>query len=228
MSPSDRPARFPVLLDVTGRLVVIVGATRSSERLAASLAGHGADVVVVAPEASDSMRAMEADGLLTIEARGYVRGDLARAFVAVIASGSAEVDAAAADEARQAGALVVVSADAGASDLTVPSVVKRGALQIAVSTDGIAPAVAQRVRRELSAAYGPEWGVYTALMGAVRTRAIEAHGLTDRDLKPLFDAIAESDVLARIRAGEDPSVDDLLKEFAASLPGAETENEETE
>jgi len=228
MSPTDRPARFPVLLDVSGRLVVIVGATRSSERLATSLAGHGADVVVIAPEVSDSMRAMEADGLLTVEARGYVRGDLARAFVAVIDSGSAEIDAAAADEARQSGALVVVTADAGASDLTVPSVVKRGALQIAVSTDGIAPAVAQRVRREVAATYGAEWGVYTALMGAVRTCAIERHGLTDRELKPLFDTIATSDVLVRIRAGEDPSADDLLKEFAASLPGAEAATEETE
>jgi precorrin-2 dehydrogenase/sirohydrochlorin ferrochelatase len=226
MSAADRPARFPVLLDVSGRLVVIVGASRASERMAASLAAHGADVVIIAPTASADALAMQADGVLTIEPRGYVRGDLKGAFIVVSASGSAEVDAAVAEEASQAGALTIVPADAGASDLTVPSVVRRGAMQIAVSTDGIAPAVAQRVRRELAAKYGPEWGVYVALMGAVRTRAIETLGLTDRDLAPLYDAVAASDVIGRIRSGEDPDAEGILKEFAATLPGAADVTEE--
>lgn len=226
MSPLGRPARFPVLLDVSGRLVVIVGADRASERMAASLAAHGADVVVIAPDVSASLHAMEADGLLTIESRGYVRGDLARAFIVVSASGSPEVDRAIAEEAKQAGALMVVPADADASDLTVPSVVRRGPLQIAISTDGTAPAVARRVRRDLAKRYGPEWGVYVALMGAVRTLAIETHGLGDPELAPLFDAIGESDILRRIRSGEDPTAAELLEEFAAALPGADGTIEE--
>lgn len=220
MSPGARPARFPVLLDVNGKLVVIVGATRASERMAVGLADHGADVVIIAPDVSAEILDMEADGVLKVEPRGYVRGDLAAAFLVVSACRSCELDEAVAAEASQIGALLIMPADAGASDLTVPSVVRRGPMQIAVSTDGIAPAVAHRVRRELAAKYGPEWGVYVALMGAVRTMAIEMHGLTDREIKPLFDAIAESDVLDRIRSDEDPTADAILEEFAAALPGA--------
>lgn len=220
MSPPDRPARLAVSLNVGGRLVVVIGATRGSERMAASMAEHGADVVIIAPIVSSEVLDMEAEGRLTTESRGYVRGDCAGAFIVVAASGSIEVDHAIAEEASQTGALVIMPADAGRSNLSVPSVVRRGPLQIAVSTDGVAPEVARRVKRELAAAYGPEWGVYVALLGAVRTTAIERHALTDWQLKPLFDEVAASDVLERIRSGVDPTADEILKEFAAALPGA--------
>ncbi len=217
MSPAPSFERYPVLLDVTGRLAVVIGSTHAAERAAVALVAHGADVVVITTDASASLVGLEADGSLTVEQRGYVRGDLAGAFIAVSASGSPEIDAAVRDEARTAGVLVSIAADAGASDFTVPSVVQRGPLQITVSTGGIAPAVAKRVRRQIAAAYGSEWGIYAALLGAVRTRAIERFGVGDAELKPLFDSIADSDLLYRINAGEDPTADDVLEQHAAAM-----------
>jgi siroheme synthase-like protein len=217
MSPAPSFERYPVLLDVTGRLAVVIGSTHAAERAAVALVAHGADVVVITTDASASLVGLEADGSLTVEQRGYVRGDLAGAFIAVSASGSPEIDAAVRDEARTAGVLVSIAADAGASDFTVPSVVQRGPLQITVSTGGIAPAVAKRVRRQIAAAYGSEWGIYAALLGAVRTRAIERFGVGDAELKPLFDSIADSDLLYRINAGEDPTADEVLEQHAAAM-----------
>lgn len=217
MSRSSRSARYPVMLDVNGRLVVVIGATRAAERMATAMASRGADVVIISPVVPPSLLEFEASGALTIESRSYVRGDLAGAFIAVAASGSAEIDAAVRDEAQAEGVLLSVLADGDASDFTVPSVVRRGPLQIAVSTGGVAPAVARRVRREISASYGPEWGVYAALLGAVRTRAIELYGLDDAGLTPLFDAIAASGLLERIGAGEDPSADDVLAAHSDAL-----------
>jgi precorrin-2 dehydrogenase/sirohydrochlorin ferrochelatase len=157
-----------------------------------------------------------------------VRGDLAGAFIVVCATSSPEIDAAVREEAKSLGALVSVLADAAASEFTMPSVIRRGPLQIAVSTGGIAPSVVRVVRREIAATYGPEWGVYTALVGAVRTRAFERFGVGDAELKPLFDSIAASDLLDRIRAGEDPSADDVLEEHAAAMePGTATDEETT-
>jgi precorrin-2 dehydrogenase/sirohydrochlorin ferrochelatase len=226
MSPARSFDRYPVLLDVSGRLAVVVGATKAAERMAVSMAAHGADVVVITGEASASLVDLEAEGVLTVEQRGYVRGDLADAFIAIAASGSPEIDAAVREEARAAGVLVSVAADADASDFTVPAVVERGPLQIAVSTGGIAPAVNKRVRREIAATYGPEWGIYTALLGAVRTRAIQQFGVGDVGLKPLFDSIAGSDLLDRIRAGEDPSADEVMEQNAAAMePEAEVGEE---
>jgi precorrin-2 dehydrogenase/sirohydrochlorin ferrochelatase len=209
--------RYPVLISLSRRLVVVFGGTRAAERTAAAMAAHGADVVVITPDVSDSLTALEASGVLTVEPRGYVRGDLAGAFLAVSAADSPEIQVAIRDEAKTRGTLLNVLADADASDFTVPSVVRRGALQIAVSTGGIAPAAARRVRRELAAAYGPEWAVYVALLGAVRARAIERYGVGDWGLKPLFDSIEASDLLDRIKAGEDPTAEEVLEQHAASM-----------
>jgi precorrin-2 dehydrogenase/sirohydrochlorin ferrochelatase len=209
---------YAVMLDVAGKLVVVVGGGPAAQRAARSLASHKANVVVIAPDMPIELRQAEADGLMTVEPRDFAPADLKGAFLVVAASGSAETDFIVAGAARERGILVNVASDAGASDYIVPSVVKRGALQIAVSTDGVAPAVARRVRRDLARRYGPEWGVYVALMGAVRLRMIETRGIGDAELAPLFDAIGESDVLARIRSGEDPTVDEIIEEFAAALP----------
>ena len=217
MSPAPNPERLPVLLDVSGRLVVVVGSSRAAVRTGTTMASHGADVVVISPDVSESLLELEAAGVLTTEARGYVRGDLTGALLAVCASGSPEIDAAVREEAGALGVLVTVLADADASTFTVPSVVRRGPLQIAVSTGGIAPSVARRVRREIASTYGPEWGVYVALLGAVRIRAIERFGVGDAGLGPLFESIAASDLLDRIRAGEDPSAADVLEEHAAAM-----------
>jgi len=227
MSPAGRADRLPILLDVSGQLVVVVGATRAAERTAATMASYGANVVVITPDISESLLELEASGVLTTEARGYVRGDLTGAFIAVCAAGSPEIDAAVREEARALGVLVSVMNDADASGFTMPSVVQRGPMQIAVSTGGIAPSVARRVRREIAATYGPEWGVYVALLGAVRTRAIERFGLGDAGLAPLFASIAASDLLDRVRAGEDPLADDVLEEHASAMePDAEPGSEE--
>jgi siroheme synthase-like protein len=226
MIPAERPDRYPVLLDVSGRLVVVVGSSHAAERTAASMAAHGADVVVISPDVSASLVELEGAGVLTVERRGYVRGDLSGAFIAICAADSLEIDSAVRSEAKSLGILVSVLADADASDFTVPSVVRRGALQIAVSTGGIAPSVARNVRREIAATYGPEWGVYVALLGAVRARAIERFGVGDAGLQPLFDAIAGSDLLERIRSGDDPSAEELLEAHAASMEDATDIDEE--
>ncbi len=220
MSPSGSHDRYPVLLDVSGRLVIVLGGTKQAERAAAAMAAHGADVVVITPDVSDSLTELEASGALTVEPRGYVRGDLAGAFMAVSAVDSPEIAEAIRDEAKTRGTLLSVLADAGASDFTVPSVVHRGPLQIAISTGGIAPSAARRVRREVAATYGPEWGLYVTLLGAVRKRAIRRFGVGDAGLRPLFDAIDASDLLDRIKAGADPTPDAVLEEFAGAMKPA--------
>ena len=209
--------RYPALLDVTSRLVIVIGGTRQAERSAAALAAHGADVVMITADVSPSLLELQASGALTVEPRGYVRGDLAGAFMAVSAESSPEIAAAIREEAKTRGTLLNVLADGDASDFIVPSVVRRGPLQIAISSGGIAPSATRRVRREIATAYGPEWGVYITLLGAVRKRAIHRFGVGDAGLKPLFEAIDASDLLGRIKGGADPAPDEVLDEFASAM-----------
>ena len=210
---------YAVMLKVAGRLAVVVGSGLGAIRAANSLLAHGADVVVIAPEVSDDLLRMEAEGELSVEVRQYKRGDLDSAFVVIVASGSAEIDAAVATEAREGGVLVNMAGDAAASDFIVPSVVRRGALQIAVTTAGGAPSVAREVRRGIATAYGPEWEAYTRLVTELRVLAIERTGRTDSDLAPLFTAVADSDLRARLAAGEKVTAEALFEEHAGTVTG---------
>jgi precorrin-2 dehydrogenase / sirohydrochlorin ferrochelatase len=225
MSEAERPAHYPVMLDVVGRLSVVVGGGASALRAAASLAKHGADVVVITPDVSVDLQRMEADGLLTVEPRGYVRGDLEGAFLAVVSSGSSETDAAVAAEARERKTLLNVQSDGAASDFIVPSVVVRGDLQIAVSTQGKAPSAAREVRRSIAEAYGPEWGRYVELVGELRTLAVERTGLSDADLAHLFAYVADSDARERIAGGGDVTAEDLYRSYLVSSGDAPADDE---
>lgn len=216
--PAAQP--YAVMLNVAGKLAVIVGGDARSVRAAKSLSSHGADVVVISPAISEELLAMEGDGELTVEARGYARGDLDGAFIAVAASGSAEVDGAVVREAREVGALVNVPGDAGASDFIVPSVVRRGRLQVAVATAGGAPWVTREVRRGIAETYGPEWDDYTRLMSELRVLAMDKTGLSDAGLAPLFAAVDAPEVRRLLAAGRRFTAQELFDEHAAALSAA--------
>jgi siroheme synthase-like protein len=100
------PDRYPVTLDLAGRLVLVIGGAPAAEAKALSLTAYGADVVLVAARPGEAMRAAEADGSLTVWSRGYVRGDLEGAALVVCASGSHEIDEAVRAEAAGRGVLV--------------------------------------------------------------------------------------------------------------------------
>jgi precorrin-2 dehydrogenase/sirohydrochlorin ferrochelatase len=116
-----------------------------------------------------------------------------------------------------------VACDAAASEFIVPSVVRRGALQIAVTTGGGAPSVAREVRRGIAAAYGPEWAEYTRLVTELRILAIERTGLPDADLAPLFAALEESGLRARLAAGEKVTAEALYEQHEGVLTGSSPE-----
>jgi precorrin-2 dehydrogenase / sirohydrochlorin ferrochelatase len=113
----------------------------------------GAGVVVVAPE----IRPELADMGIEILSRPYEYGDLEGARLAFTATDSREVNAAVAREARERGIPINVADLPAEGDFAVPSTLRRGALQVAVSTGGASPTLARRIRSELEEGFGPEW-----------------------------------------------------------------------
>jgi precorrin-2 dehydrogenase/sirohydrochlorin ferrochelatase len=209
---------YPVFLDLGRRLCVIVGGGSVALRKARTLADYGADVVVIAPEVSEQLAEMQSEGLITVEQRGYVRGDLADAFLAICATDSEEVNRAVYAEAEERRCLVNVVDVPELCSFIVPSVVRRGGLQLAISTGGAAPAVAKRLRKRLSAELGEEWGDYVTLMGEVRALVLERVPGGEAVRKPIFERIADSDLLERMGKGERPSAKKVFKEFVTDAP----------
>jgi precorrin-2 dehydrogenase / sirohydrochlorin ferrochelatase len=211
-------AYYPVYLDLVGRPCVVVGGGRVAERKVETLLKYGADVTVIAPEVTPAIEELvEADRII-VERRGYVRGDLTGAFVVICATDSEEINRAVYSEAEETGVLVNVVDVPPLCNFIVPSIVRRGGLQIAISTGGAAPAVAKRVRKRQQEEFGEEWGPYVALLGEVRALAMSEIE-DDAERKAFFERVADSDLLARFARGETPTAGDVVAEFAPPAVG---------
>jgi len=99
--------------------------------------------------------------------------------------------------------------------------VTRGDLQIAISTGGASPALAKRIRAQLEEEFGEDYATLVGLMKEFRS-LVMSRVASPAARRRIFDAVADSDVLDRIRAGVDVSAEDLVKEFAPPQPPAAT------
>ena len=136
-----------------------------ANRKARKLLQARAEVVVVSPEVKPELESMA----IAVRRRPYEEGDLDGAFLAFAATDRREVNAAVAREARARGIPVNVADEPSEGDFALPSTLRRGQLQVAVSTGGASPTLARRIRRELEGVFGPEWaGVVAALQRARR------------------------------------------------------------
>lgn len=162
---------LPVMLNVRGRRCVIVGGGRVALRRLGSLLAAGAQVEVIAPEVE---AAIEALAEVKVHRRAWCPGDLDGAKLVVIATSDAVVNAAAAKEAAQAGALVNRADDPAVGDVSIPAHASDGLVTIAVHTGGASAAAAAAIRRELSASLAPHWPAMLALAQTWRPRVQQA------------------------------------------------------
>jgi siroheme synthase-like protein len=167
------PPRFayPVSLDLAGRHAVVVGAGAVALGKADALLEAGARLTVVAAGPPDALERLEAAGA-TVERREFEPGDLDGAFLCVAAPDDPAERAAIHRHARDRGVLANLVDDVEHCDFAAPAVVRRGELQIAVSTGGRTPALASRLRRLLEERFGPEWEELSALLGEVREQTL--------------------------------------------------------
>ena len=162
---------FPAFLDLRGRRCLVVGGGAIGERKARDLLVCGALVSVVSPTVTPGLGALVATGHVHHRARRFRRWDVRGCVVVVAATGDARVDQAVAAEARRRHALVNVVDDAAHCDFIVPSVLRRGPLQIAVSTSGRSPALAREIRRRLEPLFSAEFGELVEEAGRERAKA---------------------------------------------------------
>ena len=132
---------------------MVVGGGEVANRKARKLLQARADVVVVSPEVKPELESVAAE----VRQRPYREGDLEGAFLVFAATDRREVNAAVAREARDRGILANVADEPSEGDFALPSTLRRGQLQVAVSTGGASPPFARMIRRELEDAFGSEW-----------------------------------------------------------------------
>ena len=165
------PAKlFPMFLKLGGRPCLVVGAGTIAESKIASLIEADAQVLVVAPDATPGVRAWAEAKRIEWRQRGFQPDHLDGMFIVVAATSSTELHKQIFREATRRGVLCNIVDVPELCDFYYPAVVQRGGLQIAVSTSGQSPALAQRLRIELEEQFGPEYEAWLKYLGEARDK----------------------------------------------------------
>jgi precorrin-2 dehydrogenase / sirohydrochlorin ferrochelatase len=159
---------FPMFVKLAGRKCVIVGGGAIAEGKVESLLSCGATVALVAPAVTDAIARWNEQRRLHWCAREFDPSDLEGAFLVIAATGVASVNQAVFREAEARGILCNSVDQPEHCHFYYPAVVRRGALQIAISTAGLSPALAHRLRLELEEQFGPEYERWLGTLGELR------------------------------------------------------------
>lgn len=180
----------------------MVGAGMVAEGKIQGLLAERASVTVVAPQATAQIQQWAAAGVIEWEQRTFESHDLKGKFLVIVATSSRDVNTRIFTEAHTAGILCNAVDDPPNCDFYFPAVVRRGDLQIAISTGGQSPALAQRIRQELEQQFGPEYESWVVTLGQQR-RELAATDLNPEARKRILHELASRASFESLRAAEE-------------------------
>ncbi len=170
---------LPIFLKLAGRRCLLVGAGNIALEKIGSLLKTGVNLTVVAPEAHIEIQQLAAEGVLTWRKRRFELTDLADNFadnfLVITATNSPQINAAVYQGCVERNVICNSVDDIPNCDFYFGSVVSRGDLQIAISTAGESPAVAQRLRREIDEQLPQDLGLWLENLGQLRREVLEIH-----------------------------------------------------
>jgi siroheme synthase-like protein len=210
---------FPVLINLKGRLCLVVGGGDVAARKAETMAGRGGRVRVVSPEISPAARKLVEAGRAEWVKRPFENGDLAGAFLACAATGDPRVNRAVRDEARERGVLANVADDPEGSDYQVPSFFEDGPLLFALSTSGSSPAVAKALRRMIQSYLGPCFGEALQIINRFREEKVKTQIPDPQSRVRFWEESMTPDLLDMVRGGD---VEGMERELERKLKDFKT------
>lgn len=164
-----------MFMKLEGRPVLVVGAGHVAESKIAGLLDTGAMIRVVALQATEQVREWARSGQIALEERAFSMADLDGTFLVVVGTSSSELNEIVFREAQQRGVLCNVVDVPEQCDFFYPAVVRRGDLQIAISTSGQSPSLAQKLRQQLERQFGPGYAAWVAELGATRREVLRSN-----------------------------------------------------
>ena len=190
---------FPVFLNLDGKKVVVIGGGGVAERKVLTLVKAGAIVKLISLDLTNALEKLKKRGLLIHIKRQYKKGDLKNAFLVIAGTSSARINQKIAQDAKH---LINVIDNPSEGNFIAPSLVKRGPLTIAISSEGTSPAAAKFIRKEIESIYGKEFIQYLKFLGTMRTRALNeikdnkkrSKFLKSLASKKIFDTVREKNI----------------------------------
>ncbi|HAD04206.1 MAG: hypothetical protein A2091_06265 [Desulfuromonadales bacterium GWD2_61_12] len=196
---------YPLFVEIKDRLCLVVGGGAVGRRKIEGLLAAGARVRLVDPKPAAEALPPGVEQVC----REYLPGDLADAVLVFAATNQREVNAVIAREARSRGILVNVADAPAESDFTVPALLRRGGLTVAVGTAGQSPALAALVRDDLGELLGAEWEIVVEIAAALRRKRLTPGPHNDYNQR-VFRRLLDGGVAGLVAAGDGPAIDRLL------------------
>ena len=197
---------FPIFVKLQGRLVVVVGGGEIAAGKIDGLLRACARVRVIAPEVHKALAEPIRNRKIEWVPRIFQAGDLSDATLVIAATSALGVNASVFREAEARGILCNAVDDIENCHFYYGSIVQRGDLQIAISTNGKSPALAQRLRQELEQQFGPEYEVWLEWLGAARELLRAADGGGTESNKQMLHHLASKPMFERfVRESRKPS-----------------------
>ena len=206
---------YPIYLDLKDRTVLVVGGGVIAEGKAAQLIEAGARVKVVSLELTEGLREWVRQGVIEYRAGIFAESDLAGVVLVMSATDNQAVNEAVARAAAARGLLYNTVDQAMLCNFITPALVTRADLQISISSSGGSPSLVQRVKREVAALIGEEYGVLLELAAEMRVKAKEMVPDFERR-RALLHAFVESDALDKLRAGQREEARHLANKLLAA------------
>jgi precorrin-2 dehydrogenase/sirohydrochlorin ferrochelatase len=198
-------------LRLTGRRCVVVGGGDVGLEKVEGLLACDADVTLVAPEAHPALQQLAHEGSIKWVTRSYEEGDLDGALIVIAATDDTDVNIRVFDDAERRAMLVNVVDVPPLCNFILPAIVRTGPLAIAISTAGASPALAKRMKREVSELFGEPYAMLAVLLNEARGWA-KATLPTYQDRKEFFESIVngDPDPIELLRGGDSAAVRDLV------------------
>lgn len=202
---------YPVFLDLDKTRCLVIGGGTIAERKVEALLAAGGEVTLISPELTAALRALEAAGRLAVQQRPYQRGDLDAVSLVIAATDDPALQRQIAADAKQANIFCNIVDQPVLCSFIVPAVVQQGDLTIAVSTNGASPALAKKIRQDLTEQFGPEYAVALRLLRRIREQLMHEQR-SAQDRQRLLTGLAESPLLDYLRARQTDKLDSLLQQ----------------
>jgi siroheme synthase-like protein len=206
----DTPFYIACLKLKNRRCLVVGGGDIGLEKVEGLLACDG-DVTVVAPDLQPQLAELAAEGSIQWVPRRYEQGDLEGSFMVIAATNDSEVNIGVYDDAEKRAMLVNVVDVPPLCNFILPAIVRTGPLAIAISTAGASPALAKRMKAEVSQLFGEEYARLAIMLNDARGWA-KATLPTYQERKEFFESIVngEPDPIQLVRDGNEQAVLDII------------------
>jgi precorrin-2 dehydrogenase / sirohydrochlorin ferrochelatase len=199
-------------LKLKGRSCLVVGGGEIGLEKVEGLLACGGDVTLVAPEAGDELERLAAEGSIAWERRAYAGAeDLEGRFLVIACTDDTDVNIGIYEDAERRAMLANIVDVPPLCNFILPAIVRTGPLAIAISTAGASPALAKRMKREISDLFGEEYARLAVLLNDARGWA-KGTLPTYQDRKAFFESIVngDPDPIDLLRAGDEWAVLDLI------------------